>query len=68
MTPADDINGIPASSEVERMPEKTPASGRRMVGPESEARGGSEAPDVTLDEAVPANGPLDQAKTERDKA
>lgn len=50
MATFDDINLPAASSETERpAPGAAPAE-RREVGPESEVRGGSEAPDDALDE------------------
>ncbi|WP_428484776.1 hypothetical protein [Rhodopila sp.] len=51
MTPADDIKGLEPGTSTEKRdeaveaPETTPASKpERMVGPESEVRGGPEAP------------------------
>jgi hypothetical protein len=55
MTPMDDIEGeTPASQSSQPEPERR---GLGKVGPESEARGGSEAPDERLDAAPQAKGP-----------
>lgn len=43
----DDIKGVPSASEAVKPP---PPSDPRSVGPESEARGGPEAPNTTLDD------------------
>jgi hypothetical protein len=67
MTPADDIDRQPASDETEADRGGKTSDGRRVIGPESEVRGGSEAPNKTLDEATPVGGRDDPATAERDK-
>ena len=49
MTPPDDI---PLDTPASGTEPATPAKPLRSVGPESESRGGSEAPEKTLDEAA----------------
>jgi hypothetical protein len=47
----DDIRDeTPASETTSPQPSGSPGKGPRSVGPESETRGGSEAPDATLDD------------------
>jgi hypothetical protein len=53
MSPPDDIPGETPSSQIGQ-PDKVPAvKPTRSVGPESEDRGGPEAPDDSLDEKRP---------------
>ncbi len=50
MTPADDIPNRTPPTQTERPIKRDEAASRRAVGPESETRGGPEAPDETLDD------------------
>ncbi len=59
MTPPDDIKDLVPSSQPERKVTEPSPKRRRVVGPESEVRGGPEAPDASLDD-IPADDGKDK--------
>jgi hypothetical protein len=62
MTPADDIDDKSASSQTKRHGTRPTAGRLRSVGPESEVRGGSEAPEADLNHADEAGMDADKAE------
>nr|WP_294546489.1 hypothetical protein [uncultured Rhodopila sp.] len=58
MTPNDDIPGETPVSQSEQAERDRPAQPLRTVGPESETRGGPEAPDESFDTGGPPPAPM----------